>query len=333
MESTPMERFTLTADDGVTLAAVRWGASDQKGRPLRAVLELSHGMSEYAARYAPFASACAAAGIAVYGHDHRGHGGSIDTSTPLGHFADSDGFSKVVGDLHTVHRYIRGAHPGVPLFLFGHSMGSFLVRAYLLAHASVLSGAIISATGWRMGPINRALQWVARREVQKHGARAPSRLMAKLAFGSFNLQFMPARTSFDWLSRDPNVVDAYIADPLCGFDCTGKLWDDLLGGIHHIEKEEDDASRLSTTLPILLIAGGRDAVSIGGFASGQVAARYKAAGNPNITDRRYPGARHELVNETIRDEVFADLITWMEQSARAIPVTATKAKTGATSAV
>jgi alpha-beta hydrolase superfamily lysophospholipase len=330
MESTPMERFTLAADDGFTLSAVRWLPS--AGAP-RAALHVIHGMAEYAARYAPLAQACAAAGIVVYGHDHRGHGGSIDTTTPLGHYADQDGWSKVVGDVHSVHRHIRASHPGVPIFVLGHSMGSIIARAYLLAHASALSGAIISATSWRMGPIHRALQWVARREAKKLGLRAPSRRMAKLAFGTFNLQFAPARTPFDWLSRDTNQVDAYIADPLCGFDCSGQLWDDLLGGLQAIEREEDDRARLSTTLPLLFIAGSRDAVSMGGFGNAQAAARYQRAGNPNVVDRRYPGARHELVNETNRAEVWGDLIAWIEQHTRPKSVAPpAKTKTRETSA-
>src|SRR5258706_9057567 len=216
----PMERQTLTAEDGFELAMVRWLPS---GTP-RGVLQISHGMAEYASRYAPFAEACNAAGIAVYAHDHRGHGGSIDVTTPRGHYADHDGWSKVVGDLETVQQRIRALHPGAPIFLMGHSMGSFIARAVLLRSADAFAGAIISATGWRTGPLGAFLRWSARREVQKLGPREPSAKMAKLIFGFFNVQFMPARTKFDWLSRDPEQVDLYVNDPMCGFDCSGQLW-------------------------------------------------------------------------------------------------------------
>jgi alpha-beta hydrolase superfamily lysophospholipase len=306
-----MDRFTLHADDGFTLAASRWLPSG----PPRAVLQLSHGLAEHAGRYAPFAAACAAAGIAVYAHDHRGHGGSVDETTPRGHYADQDGWRKLIADLHVVSRHARKEHPALPVFLFGHSMGSFVGRAYLLLHGVELAGAILSATGWRLGEGNRLLQWVARREARRLGPGAPSALMTKLVFGTFNVQFVPTRTRFDWLSREAREVDAYIADPLSGFHSSGQLWDDFLGGVYDLEKREDDPARLPR-VPLLLVAGSRDPVSMGGFANTQLSARYRAAGNTDVTDRRYPGGRHELLNETNRAEVFADLIAWIDARIR-----------------
>jgi len=301
---------------------VRWLPA---GSP-RAVLQLSHGMAEYAARYAPFAEACNAAGIAVYAHDHRGHGGSIDVTTPRGHYGDHDGWEKVVSDLEAVRERARAQHPGVPIFLMGHSMGSFIARAVFLRSGDALAGAIVSATGWRTGPLGAFLRWSARREVKKLGPREPSAKMAKLVFGFFNVQFMPTRTKFDWLSRDPEQVDKYLSDPMCGFDCSGQLWDDMLTGVEQVEKDEDDVLRIPRSLPLLTIAGTRDPTSIGGFGNAQVAARYRAAGNTNVTEKKYPGARHELVNETNRAEVYADLIAWMEKQ---LPAAKAKPETGA----
>ncbi|HVJ89517.1 MAG TPA: lysophospholipase, partial [Labilithrix sp.] len=305
--TTAMERFPLRADDGFSLSAMRWLPA---GRP-RAIVQISHGCAEHAGRYASFAEACVARGLAVYAHDHRGHGGSIDENTPRGHYADHDGWSKVVGDLGTVNRHARAEHPDLPVFLLGHSMGSFIARAYLIAHGGELAGAILSATGWRAGVGNLLCQWFARRQVKKLGVRTPSPFMSKLIFGSFNVQFAPTRTHFDWLSRDPKMVDSYIADPLCGFDCTGKLWEDLLGGAYALEKQENQRERLAR-LPLFLLAGTRDPVSIGGFANTQILARYRAAGNTDITNKRYPGARHEMLNETNREEVTADLLAWID---------------------
>src|SRR5438034_1539284 len=158
-----MERVRLTAADGFGIAAVRWMPAGQT----RAVLQISHGMAEHVTRYQPLAEACNARGIAVYGHDHRGHGASVDENTPLGHFADQDGWEKVLGDLRMVHQWAQDCHPQAPVLLFGHSMGSFVVRTYLLDRADTLAGAIISATGWRTGPLASALAWVARREAAK----------------------------------------------------------------------------------------------------------------------------------------------------------------------
>jgi alpha-beta hydrolase superfamily lysophospholipase len=248
----------------------------------------------------------------VHGHDHRGHGASIDDARPLGHFGDDGGWAKVVADLEHVHRHVRSEHPGVPIFLLGHSMGSFVARAFLVRNPDSLAGAIISATGWRTGPIGTVMKWLAKRSARKHGPRLPSKLMTKLVFGSFNSGFKPVRTPFDWLSRDPAQVDLYIQDPLCGFDCSARLWEDLLGGVRALEKEEDDPAKLSRTSPLLFIAGSRDPTSRGGVGNRQVAQRYRAAGNPSVTEKRYDDGRHELLNETNRDEVWRDILSWIE---------------------
>ena len=303
-----MERFDLAAEDGFRLSAMRWVPKSP-----RAVLQISHGMAEYAARYAPFAAACAEAGVAVYAHDHRGHGASIDEGTPLGFFAAEDGWAKVVGDLHTMHEHARAEHPNVPVFFLGHSMGSFLGRAYLLAHGGEVAGAVLSATGWRAGPLNHVLRRVAQSESHKHGPRTPSGRMTSLVFGTFNLRFLPARTEFDWLSRDTTAVDEYIADPLCGFSCSGQLWTDFFAGVSEVEKAENDPSRLARALPLLLVVGSHDPVSLGGLGHAQLAKRYRAAGNVNVDDRRYPGARHELLHETNRHEVWSDIVGWIQK--------------------
>ena len=286
---------------------MRWLPS----QPVRAVLQISHGVAEHVARYEPLADAFTAAGISVYGHDHRGHGASVDARTPLGHFADHDGWAKVLSDFQVVQANARESHPGAPVFLFAHSMGSFVARSYLLNGASSLAGAVISATGWRIGPLADGLGWVARREAEKRGARTPSRLMTKLVFGAFSIQFVPARTRFDWLSRDPEQVDAYVADPLCGFDCSGTLWADLMAGVRSLEGAENDRSRPSRDLPLLIVAGSRDPASMGGLGSSQLASRYRAVGNQNVTVTRYRGARHELLNETVRAEFVSDILGWI----------------------
>jgi alpha-beta hydrolase superfamily lysophospholipase len=306
-QSSAFERFTLTATDGFQLSAMRWLPRSEP----RAVLQLSHGMAEYAARYARFAEACIAQGIAVYAHDHRGHGDSIDASTPRGHFADEDGWAKVTGDLFTANAHVHRKHPNLPVFLFGHSMGSFVARAYLLEHATTVAGGILSATGWRQGPLASVARAIARGQGKKLGARTHSHLMTKLVFGTFNLRFRPVRTPFDWLSRDASEVDAYIASPQCGHHCSGTLWADLFGGARAVERLEKDRARPSRETPILLLAGTHDPVSIGGLGHGQLAALYRAAGNTRVTDRRYDKARHELLNETNRAEVTSDIIAWV----------------------
>ncbi|MFO0548080.1 MAG: alpha/beta fold hydrolase [Polyangiaceae bacterium] len=307
---TQLDRFTVPAHDGFPLAAIRWLPKEAP----RAILQIAHGMAEHAPRYAPFARAAAAMGIAVYAHDHRGHGASINDSAPRGHFADQDGFEKVLRDIGSVGAAARAAHEGLPRFLLGHSMGSFFTRARVLeGDSDPLAGVILSATGWRLSFGNKIMQSFAKRQVKKHGASAPSPFMTKLVFGSFNLRFLPARTAFDWLSRDPAVVDAYMADPLCGFDCSGQLWSDLLGAVYEIEQKEGDPSKLPRDLPTLLVVGTHDPVSMGGLGHRQLAARYRAAGNNDVTDKYYEAGRHELLNETNRADVWSDILGWVEQ--------------------
>ena len=304
-----MERFTLTAADGFPVATVRWLPDG----PVRAVLHIVHGMAEYGARYAPLAAYLCDQGFAVYAHDHRGHGDSVRHDTPLGHYADADGWNKVIADLDTVRQHLDAQHPGAPVFLFGHSMGSFIVRAWLTSRTLPLVGVILSATGQRLGAANLLLRRVASWQARKLGMRVASRLMDRLVYGSFNLRFLPKRTASDWLSRDPAQVDAYVADPLCGFACTGQLWADLLGGVYELERAEDRADALRTDVPLLLVAGTHDPVSFGGKGCKQVAVRYRRAGHSDVTERYYSKGRHELHNETNREEVWADLLAWLRQ--------------------
>jgi alpha-beta hydrolase superfamily lysophospholipase len=304
-----MERFSLSARDDFKVATARWLPPS---RP-KAVLQIVHGMAEHASRYERLAQACIEHGIAVYGHDHRGHGNSTDSNTPMGHFADEDGWEKVVSDVQTVNHHVRAVHPGTSVFIFGHSMGAFVARAQLLRDPTMFAGAIISAPGWRMGRLASALARIAESEGGRLGLRTPSKVMTKLVFGSFNLQFLPTRTGFDWISRDRNQVDRYIADPLCGFNCSGTLWKDLFSAVREIERQESDRGLVSCTIPMFIAAGSRDPVSLCGVGCLQLAAKYRTAGNREVTLKFYPGARHELTNETICDEFIGNILEWMER--------------------
>jgi alpha-beta hydrolase superfamily lysophospholipase len=318
--------FTLTAPDGHRIFAAEWLPS---GRPVRCVLHIQHGMAEHCLRYRHFAEFLASLGVAVYAQDHRGHGQSVAAGETLGYYADRDGWNLVLQDVRQLNRMASELHPGVPVVMFGHSMGSFIARAYAQRWGASLSGLIVSATGWRFGAIARAMGAVARWDARRIGARTPSKLMAALAMGSFNLQFFPARTKSDWLSRDKREVDAYVADRLCGYDCSAGLWADLFDGIVEFERQEAAGSpAVPRRLPALLIAGTRDPVSMGGRGIKQLAERYRSAGLTDVEVKLYKGGRHELLNETNRLEVYADLGRWLEQhvlqaAARPASVTAT----------
>ena len=201
--------FTLRADDGANLFARRWLP---EGRA-RAVLQIAHGLSEHSGRYARLAAALNEAGYAVYANDHRGHGPKA-AAADLGHFADEGGWDKVVADLWTLNRAIAAEQPGVPIVFLGHSLGSFLGRGFIARHSDALAGAALSGSSGKPPAIAALGRLVAREERLRLGKRGKSDPLFAMWFGGFNKPFSPARTPFDWLSRDEKEVDAYIADPL-----------------------------------------------------------------------------------------------------------------------
>jgi len=297
----------FTTPDQATLRRTLWDIDAP-----RCIVVIAHGMAEHAARYDAFAQVLNAQGIAVWSHDHRGHGGSVQGGL-RGHFADTQGWTRVVEDLIQLVEAARAKHPGVPVVLFGHSMGSFVARAAVLARPGLIDGLILSATGFRQTPLAKIMARIAAWDGRKHGMQTPSRLMAKLVFGTFNLRFRPRRTPFDWLSRDTAEVDKYIADPDCGFDCSPQLWQDLFRGIVDMEWREAGAGIVPTHLSVLMIAGSHDPVSMGGRGCRQLQERYLKQGLRDIVVTIYPEGRHELLNETNRQEVFDGLLMWLNR--------------------
>ncbi|WP_028536771.1 alpha/beta hydrolase [Paludibacterium yongneupense] len=303
-----MQTRLLTAGDGEAITLHGW----MPDAAARGVVLLSHGMSEHGARYDTFARTLVLAGWIVYAHDHRGHGAGARIR---GWFAERDGWERVVDDLHAVREWAVAQHPGLPVFLFGHSMGSFIARSYVVRHGDGLAGLILSATGYRQGVVARAMRKIARLTARFGNKEDPSRVMGCLVFGSFNLTFIPSRSPVDWLTRDTAEVDRYLADRLCGFPPTSAMWIDLFDGVIEMERAEKNGSRLPKHCPLLLLAGSRDPVSLGRFGLEQLARRYRRAGAGDVTVKVYRGGRHEMHNELNRDEVMADLATWLDQRA------------------
>jgi alpha-beta hydrolase superfamily lysophospholipase len=299
----PGSEFKFRVDDGVALLGRRWLP---EGRP-RAAVQIAHGLAEHSARYARLAGALNAAGYAVYANDHRGHGPS---SAPgdRGHFCDADGWTKTVGDLRTFNRLIAAEQPGVPIVFLGHSMGSFLGQAFVAEHSDALAGVAYSGSNGAPPRIATLGRLIARAERLRLGMRGKSKLIKQMWFGAFNKPFEPARTEFDWLSRDPKEVDAYVADPLCGFPFTNQLAIDLLDALTGLTAP-DRLARIRKDLPIYVFSGERDPV--GSNIQGLIDA-LKKAGFTNLTTRIYPDARHETLNETNRGEVMRDLIGWLD---------------------
>jgi alpha-beta hydrolase superfamily lysophospholipase len=291
------------ADDGVRLSARRWLP---EGRP-RAAVQIAHGLAEHSARYARLAAELNAAGYAVYANDHRGHGPK-SAPADLGHFADEGGWEKVVGDLWTMNRLIAAELPGVPVVLLGHSLGSFLAQDFVSRHAEALAGAVFSGSSGKPPAIATVGRLIARAERLRLGKRGNSRLIDSMWFGAFNKPFEPARTPFDWLSRDEKEVDLYVADPYCGFPTSTQLAVDVLDALPGL-LAPGRLARIRKDFPIYVFSGERDPV--GANLKGLIA-DLKAAGFTRLTTRIYPDARHETLNETNREEVTRDLIDWLD---------------------
>lgn len=279
-----VERQSITANDGATLQ-VRFWESDA---PPRAVIQFAHGAAEHLGRYDRFARHLAASGYAVIGADHRGHG--ENRLHGLASFGPR-GFPGVIDDLAAVARAARVRLPGIPLVLFGHSMGSFAAQAFVADHPDLCDGLILSGTA-------------AIDEVMAAGHLGTG-------LTAMNAGFEPARTPFDWLSRDPAEVDAYVADSLCGFDIELASLATMPAAVFGVRAPDRLARAVSRKLPICLISGAEDPVGAGENGSSRVAADYTAAGLSDVDPRIYPGGRHEMLNEVNREAVTNDIVQWL----------------------
>lgn len=298
--------FSLPAPDGTVLHGRSWLPAG----PPRAVVQLAHGMVEHVGRYDHLGRRLAAEGYAVLGADHRGHGATGDGPGSLAHLADEGGFARAVDDLLVVTGHAQAEHPGVPVVLLGHSMGSFLARAYAARHGDRLAALVLSGTAGHPGAIGRVGLALAELEVRLRGPRVRSRMMEALVLGPNNRPFRPNRTDFDWLSRDTARVDAYVADPLCGGHGTAAFYRDLLTGLLWVG-EPAVAARVPAHLPVLVVSGEVDPVG-GASAVAEVAGLLRAGGVRDVTERVWPDARHEVFNETDRDEVLDDVVGWLD---------------------
>jgi alpha-beta hydrolase superfamily lysophospholipase len=300
--------FTLKGADGAKVYVYTW-LPDSK--PAAAV-QISHGMAEHAARYERFAEALTQAGFAVYANDHRGHGKTAGSLEKVGYFADEDGWNLVVDDMHRLTDHIKNEHPKIPVFLFAHSMGSFLSRDYISRWGGDIKGVILSGTGGDPGLLGKVGALIARIEKALRGKKARSPLLTSLSFGAFNNAFKPNRTEFDWLSRDNAEVDKYVADPYCGGVFSTGFWVDFLKGIGVLYRS-DYLPKIPRSLPIYLFSGEKDPVGKNAKDVTKVYESYKKAGITDVSIKIYPNGRHEMLNETNRTEVFKDVIDWLKK--------------------
>ncbi|MDT7599622.1 MAG: hypothetical protein QOK26_1699 [Pseudonocardiales bacterium] len=274
---------------GVTITAYRW---DPTGSPA-GVVQLTHGMGEHVRRYGELAAVLNARGLVVYGQDHRGHGATAGSPENYG-VLGPDGWTELVADIGRLTDVIRADHPDLPLVLLGHSMGSFAVQQYLVDNSDRVSAAVLSGTA-AIDLLEPALN-----------------LDEPMDLAVFNAAFAPARTDYDWLSRDDAQVDAYVADPRCGFGVDGPSGKAMFVGARR-PADPAELAKVRSDLPLYIAVGDADPVNGGLALLNPLVERYQAAGLADITVHVYPGARHEIFNETNRDVVNSDLVGWISK--------------------
>ena len=288
-----------------------------EGRP-RAVLQMTHGMVEYIGRYEQLACWLADRGVAAVGHDHLGHGGSVVSREEYGYFGRPDGNRLLLDDIHRVTRWAKALPEleGLPWFLLGHSMGSFYARQYLCEYGGELQGAILMGTGWQPRAAARAGRALCHLLAAFHGWRYRSKLVDSMAFGSYNRSFRPARTSKDWLNRDEKEVDRYLSEERCSFRFTLNGYDSLFTALERL-CDKELLARAPKDLPVLFLSGDDDPVGDRGRGVQKAAQSLRDAGMRRVEVKLYPEARHELLVELNRQEVFADIGSFIQNHIQA----------------
>lgn len=276
------------------------------------IVQIVHGIAEYAYRYDEFAKFLNAQGYLVVAEDHMGHGKSIDEPRNTGYF--TGGWFSAVDDICKLMNMTMEEFPGVPYILFGHSMGSFMARTILAKYPdSGIYGAVICGTGWQPASVLKTGIGLAKSVCRFGDAHKPSQLLQNLMFGAYNRKVEHPRTPYDWLSRVNQVVDAYVDDPLCGFTPTAGLARDMLLGIEYIQKREN-LQKMDKTLPIFFTAGGDDPVGNYGEGVRKTARMFKSVGMENVTTQIYPLCRHEILNEMNRTDIYQDIVNWIQKA-------------------
>lgn len=301
------EEFYFNSASGTTkIHAVRYIPAGK----IHAILQISHGMVEYAERYEDFALFLASKGFLVTGNDHLGHGKSVNSRKDWGYFAKKDGNHAVLYDLYQLTQITKEKYPNIPYFILGHSMGSFYARQYLVEFGHELDGAIIMGTGCQPFLLVQAGRLITSILALFKGWHYRSKLVNLLAFGNYNKSFQPARTPKDWLSKDTAMVDKHMADEFCSFTFTLNGYYTMFTGISRLY-DKKLLSRMPKELPVFFVAGEDDPV--GDFGKGvlKAADMFKNIGMKNVKVKLYPTDRHEVLNETDREQVYNDIYTWL----------------------
>ena len=300
--------FTFPSADGVhDIHCSLWLP---EGQP-KGVIQLVHGISEYVDRYDHMARFFTAQGYAVCGNDHLGHGRTAQQDGKFGFFAKHDGWTLAIADVRRLRQLMGEQFSNIPYFLLGHSMGSFMVRTYLCRYPGEISGALLSGTGQESVWLVAAGRTLSTLLSALHGPEYVSKLVHTGSIGVYNKQFAPQRTTADWLTRDEAAVDEYLADSFCNRMPTVGLYRDMMCALQYISSRRA-LSQMDPDTPVYIYSGDKDPVGTNGKGVKKVWGYFSKHGTKDLTMKLYPGGRHELHNETNRDEVFADLLNWLD---------------------
>ena len=277
----------------------------------KAIFQIAHGMAEHIERYDEFCSFLASNGYAVFIHDHAGHGKSAPNDDELGFFGEENGWKTLVEDCRSVNQFALNEFPGRPVIFFGHSMGSFIARAYTRLYSANLSGVIYCGTSGA-NPAAGVAIGLADAIARSKGSHYRSEFINTLAFGAYNKKIKPARTDFDWLTKDKDIVDKYVADPYCGFLFTACGYRDLFSVLKSVSGKQW-YQVIPKRLPVFLIAGECDPVGEYGKGVRQVYRDLKKTGHTDVSIKLYAGDRHEILNELDRQTVMEDIVKWADE--------------------
>lgn len=303
------EFYFKSTKDNLDIHVYKWEPENKN--PI-GIVQISHGMSETAIRYEYFAKNLTENGYIVYINDHRGHGLTAKTIDNVGYLADSDGFTYLVEDINTLTNIIKEENEDLPIFLFGHSMGSFASQRYIMEYGNNIDGLILSGSNGKHGFILNIAEKIINYEIKKKGRLHRSKALDSLIFGGNNKKFKSPRTEFDWLSRDEKEVDKYIEDPFCGVLFTCGFFYDFIKGLQEIEDKEN-LKKVPLDLPIYIMSGDKDPIGKNGKGVLRLKNRYIKLGVKDVLCKLYEGGRHEMLNETNKDEVIRDILNWINE--------------------
>ena len=318
--------FTLKNPAGQKIFVYQW-VGEPENKP-KATIQIAHGMMEHAGRYAEFAKRLVKAGFIVYANDHHGHGKSVTSTNQLGHFNGKKGLHQVINDMKHLSNHIKTEYPDLPLILIGHSMGSLLARFFVMSNEIELGGLILSGTNYTSSFLSDFGKSLANLSTLLYGSHYKNKLINHLAYGNYSRSFSPKRTNFDWLSRDTKKVDAYVNDRLCGYRSTSGFYEGLFYGMREINKPEN-IKNTKLDLPVLIFSGKADPVGNFGKGVQKVFNQYKKAGLKNLTIKLYKNGRHEMLNEVNREDVYEDVVKWIEESVLKVETSEKAEKTAA----